>query len=97
MAVILQKATSAHLKAGMKVLGPFPSIDDENVFVWLRGFPDESSRESMKARFYEGPLWIDELEGMVMPMIADYRVIVVTDSAGLWDQWPGTPGLDSKP
>ncbi len=43
---------------GMKVLGPFPSQDDDDAFVWLRGFPSEASREPLKAAFYEGAEWL---------------------------------------
>jgi hypothetical protein len=39
---------------GMKILGPFPNQDDDVSFVWLRGFPDQASREPLKAAFYEG-------------------------------------------
>jgi hypothetical protein len=39
---------------GMKILGPFPHQDDDVSFVWLRGFPDQASREPLKAAFYEG-------------------------------------------
>jgi hypothetical protein len=34
-------------KLGMKVLGPFPSQDDDVAFVWLRGFPDEATASSI--------------------------------------------------
>ena len=38
----------------MKLLGPFLSVEDPDVFFFMRGFPDEASREPMKAQFYEG-------------------------------------------
>ena len=43
----------------------------------MRGFPDAESREPLKARFYESALWTEELEPLLMPMLARYEVVVV--------------------
>jgi hypothetical protein len=45
----------------------------------MRGFPDRDSRESMKAKFYEGELWKRELENVLMPMLEKYEVVLVED------------------
>jgi NIPSNAP protein len=73
------KSAPAHAEIGMKILGPFLSVDDPNTFFFMRGFPDLPSREPMKARFYEGQLWKGELENVLMPMIETYDVVVVED------------------
>ena len=83
------KTLPEHARLAMPVLGPFPSIEDEDVFFFMRGFPDKESREPMKAEFYEGPLWKEELEGVLMPMLEHYEVVVVDDSDGQVI-WPGT-------
>jgi hypothetical protein len=49
----------------------------------MRGFPDLPSREPMKAKFYEGKLWKEELESLLMPMIEKYEVVLVDDPEGL--------------
>jgi len=77
------KSMPAHAEIGMKILGPFLSIEDPDTFFFMRGFPDVASREPMKARFYEGDLWKSELESILMPMIEKYEVTVVDDAAGL--------------
>ena len=77
------KSVPAHAEIGMKILGPFLSIEDPDTFFFMRGFPDAESREPMKARFYEGSLWKDELENVVMPMLEKYDVAVVDDPDGL--------------
>jgi hypothetical protein len=77
------KSVPAHAAIGMKLLGPFLSIEDPDVFFFMRGFPDLPSREPMKAKFYEGPLWKDELEAIVMPMLEKYEVVLVDDPDGL--------------
>jgi hypothetical protein len=77
------KSVPAHKEIGMKILGPFLSIEDPDIFFFMRGFPDISSREPMKARFYEGELWKRELEGVLLPMLEMYEVVVVDDPEGL--------------
>jgi hypothetical protein len=77
------KSVPAHDAIGMKILGPFLSIEDPDVFFFMRGFPDLPSREPMKAQFYEGELWKRELESVLMPMIEKYDVVLVDDPQGL--------------
>lgn len=81
--IFLRKSMPAHAEIGMKILGPFSSIDDPDVFFFMRGFPDLPSREPMKAKFYEGELWKTELEGILMPMLEKYDVVLVEDHDGL--------------
>ena len=77
------KSVPAHDEIGMKILGPSLSIEDPDTFFFMRGFPDLSSREPMKAKFYEGKLWKEELENILMPMIEKYDVVLVEDQEGL--------------
>ena len=76
------RSIPAHAEIGMKILGPFPSIEDPDVFFFMRGFPDLQSREPMKAKFYEGELWKSELENVLMPMLDKYDVVLVDDPEG---------------
>lgn len=78
-----RKSVPAHDEIGMKILGPFLSIEDPDTFFFMRGFPDLPSREPMKAKFYEGELWKRELENVLMPMIEKYDVVLVEDKEGL--------------
>jgi hypothetical protein len=73
------KSMPAHAEIGMRILGPFLSIEDPDTFFFMRGFPDLASREPMKAQFYEGELWKNELENVLMPMIEKYDVVLVED------------------
>ncbi len=77
--IFRSKSIPAHAEIGMKILGPFLSVEDADTFFFMRGFPDLSSREPMKAKFYEGELWKGELENIVMPMLDKYEVVVVED------------------
>ena len=73
------RSMPAHDEIGMKILGPFLSVEDEDTFFFMRGFPDAASRDPMKAQFYEGEMWKNELEGVLMPMIERYDVVLVDD------------------
>ncbi len=77
------KSMPAHAEIGMKILGPWLSIEDPDAFFFMRGFPDMASREPMKAKFYEGKLWKSELEQVLMPMIERYDVVLIDDPDGL--------------
>lgn len=81
--IFRSRSMPEHARLGMRILGPFPSIEDPDVFFFMRGFPDLASREPMKAQFYEGELWKRELEGILMPMIERYDVVLVDDPDGL--------------
>jgi NIPSNAP len=73
------KSMPAHAEIGMKILGPFLSLEDSDTFFFMRGFPNLESREPMKAKFYEGELWRRELEAVLMPMLEKYEVVLVDD------------------
>ena len=77
--VFRSKSIPAHIEIGMKILGPFLSVEDPDTFFFMRGFPDLPSREPMKAKFYEGELWKRELENVLMPMLEKYEVVLVED------------------
>jgi hypothetical protein len=77
------KSVPKHLELGMKILGPFLSLENPDTFFFMRGFPDLPSREPMKAMFYEGDLWKRELENVLMPMIDKYDVVLVEDTENL--------------
>jgi hypothetical protein len=77
------RSVPAHQQIGMKILGPFLSVEDPDVFFFMRGFPDLQSRDPMKALFYEGELWKRELEHILLPMLEKYDVVLVEAEGGL--------------
>jgi len=81
--IFRSKSIPAHKEIGMRILGPFLSVEDPDTFFFMRGFPDISSIEPMKAKFYEGELWKRELENVLMPMLEKYVVVTVEDPQGL--------------
>lgn len=81
--IFRSKAIPAHNEIGMKILGPFLSVEDPDTFFFMRGSPDLALREPMKAKFYEGELWKGEPENVMMPMLEKYDVVLVEDAGGL--------------
>src|SRR5579863_4714755 len=80
--IFRSKSIPAHTEIGMKILGPFLCVEDHDTFFFMRGFPDLDSRQPMKAKFYEGELWKNELENLLMPMLEKYEVVLVEDPEG---------------
>jgi hypothetical protein len=78
--IFLSKSIPEHRRLGMTITVPYVSVDDADTFFFMRGFPDRPSRDSLKAAFYEGTLWKQELESVLMPMIDKYDVVVVDDA-----------------
>jgi NIPSNAP len=81
--IFRSKSIPAHLEIGMKILGPFLSVDDPDTFFFMRGFPDLNAREPMTAQFYNGELWKNELQDMLLPMLEKYAVVLVEDPEDL--------------
>lgn len=77
-----------HHEIGIRVLGPFPSAEDEDTLVWLRAFPDAASRDTMTEALYGGARWKDELAGLILPAITKHHVAVLEDATDLWNVWP---------
>jgi hypothetical protein len=77
LAIFRTKSMPAHHEIGMKIMGPFLSIEDADTFFFMRAFPDLESRGSLRDRFYESELWKQELEHRLLPMLEKYDVVVV--------------------
>ena len=68
---------------GMKLIGQFRDENDQNRFVWLRGFRDMPSRAQQLADFYGGPVWKAHREVANTTMIDSDNVLLLH---------PATPG-----
>jgi len=76
------RAIPALRSYGMQVMGPLLDVENPNKFVWLRTFPSLEERDQMKDAFYGSELWKNELEGIAMPMLDSYDVILCETSPG---------------
>eukprot|EP01036_Dinobryon_divergens_P006801 gene6801-9042_t len=68
---------------GMHVLGQFRDLDDEQRFVWLRGFDSMESRRVSLEAFYGGPAWQAHREAANATMLDSDNVLLLRPA------WPG--------
>ena len=68
---------------GLHVLGQFRDLDDDDRFVWLRGFADMTSRAAALAAFYGGPVWAAHRAAANATMIDADDVLLLRPA------WPG--------
>ncbi len=78
----LTRSIPAHHAIGMQIFGPLLDVEHPDTFVFLRAFPSMGERDRMKAAFYDGELWKQELESILMPMIDSYDVVLTEPSDG---------------
>jgi hypothetical protein len=69
-------------QAGMLVFGPMRDLEDPDKVHWIRAFDSLERREAIKQAFYDGPVWAQEVEPLVMPLIAEYEASVVETTKG---------------
>ena len=67
----------AQAAAGLRVLGQFRSLDDENTFVWIRAFRDQKERQERSRAFYLGPAWMEERRAQAAKFLESGEVMLV--------------------
>ena len=66
---------------GIRLYGQFRDIDDEDRFVWLRGFADLPARADALAGFYGGPVWARHRDAANATMIDSDDVLLLRPAA----------------
>ena len=61
----------------MVILGSFTGEEDENIYIWMRRFENESERERLYKEVYDSDYWKDEI-GPKIPELMDREKINVT-------------------
>jgi quinol monooxygenase YgiN len=62
---------------GAQVLGQFRDLDDEDRFVWLRGFADMETRGRALPAFYGGPAWREHGPAAAATMVDTTDVLLL--------------------
>lgn len=68
---------------GMRVIGQFRDLDNDQRFIWLRGFADMSRRRAGLEAFYDGPVWRSHRDAANATMIDSDDVFLLRPA------WPG--------
>ena len=74
-------------EVGIKIIGQFRDLDHQDRFVWLRGFPDMTSRAKALNDFYGGPIWKAHREAANATMIDSDNVLLLRPAlptSGFW-------------
>jgi hypothetical protein len=64
-------------EVGIKIIGQFRDLDHQDRFVWLRGFPDMTSRAKALNDFYSGPVWKAHRDAANATMIDSDNVLLL--------------------
>ena len=81
----LEQSRPLQEQYGMKVMGPFLDVEDQNAIVWLRSFPSHDERERMKDAFESCPEWTGGLRDLGMSMLDHWSVVVTEASVAAVD------------
>lgn len=89
-------------EVGIKIIGQFRDLDHQDRFVWLRGFPDMTSRAKALNDFYSGPVWKAHREAANATMIDSDNVLLLcpafpTSGFSLKDLKRAPVGADEVP
>jgi hypothetical protein len=66
---------------GMRLYGQFRDRDDDDRFVWVRGFPDMATRAEALTAFYGGPVWKQHRDAANATMIDVDDVLLLRPAA----------------
>ena len=64
------------ISVGMVILGSFVGQEEDDLYIWIRRFEDESERERLYEAVYESDTWKNEI-GPKIPDMMDRSKIVV--------------------
>ena len=68
--------------AGLRIVGSFVSVEDEDVFVYLRAFADADERDRLTGAFYRSSAWLSGMRERAMALELGYDVRLVTPTPG---------------
>ena len=76
-----EKTLAPQGDVGMRVLGQFRSLEDDDTFVWVRAFSSQEERNRQTVAFYGGELWLEELSMEAQSMLDSAEVLLVEPTA----------------
>ena len=72
-----EKTLAPQAAVGMRILGQFRSLMDDDTFVWIRAFASEEERAQHTSAFYGGELWKETLGPEALSMLESSEVVLV--------------------
>ena len=70
---------------GIKLFGPVVDLENENTVVYLRGFATLQERSRIRALFYEGPEWRNQLKAEARSMLQSCDVMLAATTSDMFN------------
>lgn len=86
-----QEAVPLQRSLGIRIVGPFISVGNPDVFAWIRAFPSPTERDLMRDALYQGEKWKGKLEATIVPLLDEYEVVVADIPEWLANDLPTSP------
>ena len=61
---------------GMVVVGSFVGEEEDDLYIWIRRFDSEESREQLYAAVYESDVWKNEIAPKIPGMMDREKIVV---------------------
>ncbi len=61
---------------GMVIVGSFISPEEDDLYVWIRRFEDESDKERLYEAVYESDTWKNEISPSIPDMMDREKIVV---------------------
>ncbi len=72
-------------KMGMTIIGSFTAIEDEDLYIWIRGFNSEEERKVLYDKVYGSEYWEKDVRNVMGDMLIKSEVKVT-----MMDSTPGS-------
>ena len=61
---------------GMVILGSFIGQEEDDLYIWVRRFEDESEREELYEAVYESDVWKNDIDPKIPAMVDRSKMVV---------------------
>ena len=69
------------IEHGLRVVGQFRSLDDDDTFVWIRAFKNQEERVRLSRTHYFSPHWLNSRRFDVADLLVATEVLLVEPTA----------------
>ena len=74
---LFEQGLGHQIEHGLRVLGQFRSLEDDDTFVWVRAFKNQEERLRLSRDHYFSPHWLNSRRFDVAPLLVSAEVILV--------------------
>ncbi len=71
-----EKIIPLQVSKGMVVVGSFVGEEEDDLYIWIRRFDSEESREQLYAAVYESDIWKNDIAPKIPEMMDREKIVV---------------------